>query len=159
MSERDVEASSHVVRVFPGYAGTVLWAAFGTVEYDESLLSDDLVRALGEWERIGESAGVTGVPLDPAVQAAWSVEALRLAHELAAELGPGFTIDIDDRSGKQVLVRSERPATNPDAAAVFESQRARYVVEEKELQARLDSIPLEERRFFRYAPLKGHDLT
>jgi hypothetical protein len=154
MPVSDLEGSSHVVRVFPGYAGTVLWAAFGTVEYDESLLTDDLIRSLMEWETIAERAGVQGIPLEPDVLAAWSIESMRLARELAAELGSGFTIDIDDRSGMRVLVRSEQPATNPAAAEVFESRRAKYVVDEAELRARLDAIPPEERQFFRYVPLK-----
>lgn len=157
MNDRDIEARSRIVRVFPGYAGTVLWAWSGTVEYDESELSADLIAALREWEALGEREGLTGVPLPTDAQEAWAQESVRLARALAAELGSGFSVEMA-RGDESFLTTSEHPPTNMTAAEVFESRRVSAVAERLRWDAELAAMSPEERASLRYEPLKGRDL-
>ena len=153
MTDRDLDSDSRVIRVFPSYAGTALWAAFGEVEYADSRLSPALIAAFREWEALGEQEGLTGVPLAPEVEVAWVVEGERLANELAAELGAGFMIEM--RGGSTpVVVSSQDPPSNPSAAAALESRRLAYVADEVAWQERLAAMSPEERASLRWEPLR-----
>ena len=158
MSARDVEAESRVVRIFPGYAGTVLWAWSGTVGYDESRLSGPLIADLRAWEGLGEREGLTGVPLPSDAQEAWVAEGVRLASELASELGSGFSVEMAD-GDEPFTTRSQHPATNAAAAAVFESRRVAAVATRLRSAAELAALIPEERASFVYVPLKGREHT
>lgn len=157
MTDRDADAESRVIRLFPGWAGTVLWAWSGLVEYRESRLTEDLIAALQEWESEGDHESLTGIPTPPESEAAWSREGLRLAHELAAQLGSGFTVDML-RGPSAARVSSAEPPTNPGAAAAFESRRVAALAEQAVRHQRCAEMDPAERATSRYVPLKGRDL-
>lgn len=151
MVDRDLDAESRVIRIFPGYAGSVLWAWSGLIEYDASGLSPRLIEALRRWEALGEREVATGEALADAEESLWIAEGARLASAIADELGSGFTVEM--RVGtSEVLATSHRLPTNPAAASRFESARVDAVAERRE-------GPTPERsESGRHVPLKGRDL-
>lgn len=140
--------------MFPGYAGSVLWAPSGLVEYDESRLSEGLVSALAAWESTWETAALAGVPLAGDDEARWSAEGKRLAEVVAAELGSGFAVEVRSAASTTVAL-SRNPPTNPEAAEVFEAARIVFIAEHRALapRSREQQAPLP------HGPLTGHDLA
>jgi len=130
---------SDVVRMFPDYAGTVLWYGGGPVDYEDAHLPAGLVADLEAWEASYDDG------LDDELE--WCSRDLAKAHEaqgaelarrVAEALGSAFVIQGD--GGR---VRSDGPPTSPEAAAAFTAladaeeaeynDRARMVAEGAEL--------------------------
>jgi hypothetical protein len=130
---------SEVVRMFPDYAGTVLWYGGGPVDYDDAHLPAGLVADLEAWEASYDEG------LDDELEwrsrdleKAHAVQGAELARRVAEALGSAFVIQ-----GDRGKVRSDRPPTSPEAAAAFNAladqeeaaynERARLVAEGAEL--------------------------
>lgn len=130
---------SNVVRMFPDYAGTVLWYSGGPVDYKDAHLPAELVADLQAWEASYDNG------LDDEMkwrsrdqEKAYWATAADLARRVAEALGNAFVIEGD--GGK---VRSDSPPTCPEAAAAFTAledeqeaeynQRARLVADGAEL--------------------------
>ncbi|ASN39732.1 hypothetical protein [Paeniglutamicibacter terrestris] len=110
-----------VIRMFVDYADTVLWLD-GPIDYADTALSVELVAALRAWER-DFYASLNG---DHEFRTAGlalvhSAEGQRLAQRVAREVGHGFVIDRqgENRPASIRLLRSDHPATNPEAARCF----------------------------------------
>ena len=106
---------SDVVRMFPDYAGTVLWYGGGPVDYEDAHLPAGLVADLEAWEALYYAG------LDEAMEwrsrdleRAYAAQGAELARRVAEALGSAFVIKGD--GGKAC---SDGPPTSPEAAAAF----------------------------------------
>lgn len=123
--------ATRIVRVFPDYAGSVIWFS-DPVPYEESRLSAGLVARLAAWEATYYSG------LNDAFEwrsgeilRRFSCDGLELAREVSVEIGFEFEVEyrsFEDRNAVAQL-RSGQPASNPDAHAAF-AARAREAQEE-----------------------------
>ena len=130
---------SDVVRMFPDYAGTVLWYGGGPVDYEDAHLPGGLVADLEAWEALyydGLDDEMEWRSRD--LEKAHAAQGAELARRVAEALGSHFVIQGD--GGR---ARSDGPPTSPDAAAAFTAladeeeaeynERARMVAEGAEL--------------------------
>ena len=104
-----------VVRMFPDYAGTVLWYGGGPVDYEDAHLPAGLVADLEAWEASyydGLDDEMEWRSRDLA--RAYAAQGAELARRVAEALGSAFVIHGD--GGK---ARSDGPPTSPEAAAAF----------------------------------------
>jgi hypothetical protein len=130
---------SDVVRMFPDFAGTVLWYGGGPVDYDDAHLPAGLVADLEAWE----ASYYDGLDDEMDwrsrnLEKAHAAQGAELARRVADALGSAFVIQGD--GGK---ARSDSPPTSPEAAAAFTAladveeaeynDRARMVAEGAEL--------------------------
>jgi len=110
-----------VVRLFPDYAGSVLWFP-EPVDYGASLLDDALVTDLIRWE-IGyyDALDADFDWQSPALARAFTADGVALALRLAVQLGAGFDIEFASyETGVATRrFRSQFAADNPQAAAAF----------------------------------------
>lgn len=149
------------VRLFPDFAGTVLWMG-GPVDYEATGLTSRLIGALQTWEELYY------LSLTPDLQ--WvSAEAARrftakgeqLAGCLAEELGEGYQIEFTsyEKTGAPAGVfRSSGPARNADAVARFNALAAALQAQVDEGdKARVDRQRGKE--WYAWAPLSGDSFT
>lgn len=120
-----------IVRVFPDYAGTVLWSG-GAVGYEEAHLSQELEDDLQAWESFYRSR------LDPdrATHASqdeydFAVTGRALAGRLSDELGRGVEVHIIVE-GRPVFRSAEAPI-NPRAAKAFHARAERQAAQARAL--------------------------
>lgn len=115
------------VRMFPDYAGTVLWLA-GPVGYETSGLTPGLISALRAWE--GSYYQSLNLDLDwVSAEAALRFTATgeHLAGWLADELGEGYQIEFTSYEKGRAPVRrfrSSGPGRNTEAVARFNALAA-----------------------------------
>jgi len=110
-----------VVRLYPDYAGTVLWLA-GPVGYADSLLDPALVDDLLRWEiSYYDALDADFRWRSPALSTAFTESGCRLALRLAVELGDGFDIEFASYEPGVATrrFRSDSAADNPRAAAAL----------------------------------------
>jgi hypothetical protein len=141
----DDHARTHLVRMFPDYADSVLWLD-GPVDYGESGLSEQLVADLREWEEACYAS-----PTRRDVQQTQS-----LARRVAAELGSRFAVEYDAAEDTDDVrrVTSARPALNVEAEAAFLA-RAEEAVRAQERLAALKDEPGHGTGWSAVAPLTG----
>ena len=109
------------VRLFPDYAGTVLWL-FDPLPYRDAALSSSLTAALQEWEAsYYESLTADDEWLSPELAAAFTATGNSLAQKLAEELGAKFAIEFHsyEHGAQRRLFSSEVSATNLAAASAL----------------------------------------
>lgn len=132
-----------IVRVFPDYAGSVVWFS-DPMPYSETELSSDLVGRLTAWEAQYYAALTKNLEwrsLDALHSV--SAEGLELARELSNEIGPEFSVEyrsFEDR-GAVAQLRSKQPASNPAAQAAFRERADRAREEFAATQARIAAHP------------------
>lgn len=152
-----VPGPPHVVRMFPDHADTVLWFT-GPVDYEDSGLSVDLVRALRDWEQ----ASYDGVAPDVewrsrSLAHAHHTEGERLAARVADELGSGYEVEYGDGTPRRV--RSTRESPGLPAAAAFDLLAA----EQRAADERLAQLIAEDggtrADWSAHAPLSGNTFT
>lgn len=110
--------ATSVVRLFPGWADSVVWFP-SPVAYADTHLDASLVADLVEWER-SFYAGL-GPDLSwpsPQLEADFLAVGARLARRLADQIGDEFQVQHDTAAGHR-LVRAAGPARNREAEAAF----------------------------------------
>lgn len=144
------------VRMFPDYAGTVLWFN-DPIDYDTAKLSEDLTRDLSLWEQSyydGLNGDYEWKSLGLARR--FAAQGERLAQRVADELGDGFEIElatfVEDAPIRKF--RGRGPALNRSAAAAFDV----LALELKEFEAEVARAQEAARRgentgWYAYAPL------
>jgi hypothetical protein len=121
----DRDAGS-VVRLFPDYAGSVLWLPQPVdaqpITYEASCLDRGLVTDLIRWEiayydALDDDFGWQSA----ALASAFTADGVALALRLAVQLGAGFDVEFASYEAGVATrrFRSEFPADNPRAAAAF----------------------------------------
>jgi hypothetical protein len=137
-----------IVRLFPDYAGTVLWLT-DPVHYEEAHLSNQLENDLRAWDRFCRSR------LDPDLSEhapsdvhEFAITGIALARRLADELGLGVEIHLI-HEGRQVF-RSSNPPTNSRAAQTLHTRAEQRAAEARAVIERLGG-----RGWYAYAPLSG----
>ena len=81
-----------VVRMFPDYADTVLWFD-GPVDYAQCGLSERLIRDLTRWEQGYYDALEDLEWRTPELAAQFTKDGIRLARQVARELGEDFEVE------------------------------------------------------------------
>jgi hypothetical protein len=114
MTGYDLFQRRTTIRLLSDGAESVIWF-FGPVPYEQTRLTDELVTALRAWD----DSHWASIDLETRrfrseqLSSSFSAKASDLAERIAGEVGPGFQVECED------VVRSRRPATNPDAEAFF----------------------------------------
>ena len=130
---------SNVVRMFPDYAGTVLWYGGGPVDYEDAHLPAELVTDLEAWEALHDDGLDDEMEWQSRdLEKAYAAKGEELARRVADALGSTFVIE-----GAGGKVRSDGPSTSPAAAEAFTAladeheaeynERARMVADGAEL--------------------------
>lgn len=136
-----------IVRIFPDYAGSVVWFS-DPVPYEESALSSELVERLTAWEASYYAALDDDLRWRPTASLhEFSATGLELARAVSAEIGPEFEVQyasFEQRSASAEL-RSEHPATNPAARDAFAARAARARADWAKTRARLAATPADSR--------------
>ena len=141
-----------VVRVFPDYAGTVLWFAPGPVDYEDAHLSPELTLAMRAWEKLFDEYLSYGAPRSGLDETAWDEEGLRLCRALADELGNlvGVEYHSAQEGAKKIVVRGIGNGTNPEARAAFQAM----IAESEREEARFEQLKAEGHTFT-WTPFKS----
>lgn len=143
-----------LIRMFVDYADTVLWLD-GPIDYADTALSVELVAALRAWERDFYTSLNGDYEFRTAELAlVHSAEGQHLAQRVAGEVGHGFVIDRQGDAGPASprYLRSDHPATNPEAAGCFTALFAAA-------QKRADDLAAlaKESRLYLYSPRTGEE--
>jgi hypothetical protein len=149
-----------VVRVFPDYAGTVLWFVDGPVDYADAKLTESLAADMSAWEDayyfgLGEEKDWKSKDLEvPHYR-----EGLRLARALSDELGDSFDVEVfaqdSDHGEYKLRIQGRGRASNPLAVEAFKEWAAASEAEDahfRELKASGGTF-----RWTAYAPLSRDD--
>jgi hypothetical protein len=107
-----------VVRLFPDYAGTVIWFP-DPVPYEETQLDATLIADLRAWDA-SYYAGLNSNYewRTPELGTRFHREGVRLARRLADQIGDDFQVEHHHGKSRR-RIRAAGPARNPDAAAAF----------------------------------------
>lgn len=123
------EYATSVIRLFSGYAGSVIWFS-GPVAYEDTRLEHDLVVDLRSWD----AAYYAGLTSDdewqsPDVAGRYYRAGARLARRAAGQIGDDFQVQYDQGDTHR-RVRAAGPARNQQAAsashAMAEHARAEW---------------------------------
>ncbi|HRO31757.1 hypothetical protein [Citricoccus sp.] len=146
-----------VVRMFPDYADTVLWFG-GPVPYDESGLTDGLVRELEDWEQSYYDSLTPDEDWKSAELARqFTAEGNRLAQRVADELGDGYQVQFStyETGVPPRRFRGTRPVLNPRATAAFGELEAALIAERKRSDNAASAPDGDNSEWFAIAPLTG----
>lgn len=124
-----------MVRMFPDYADTVLWFG-GPVPYDESGLTEGLVRELDDWEQSYYDSLTPDEDWKSAELARqFTAEGNRLAERVADELGDGYEVQFSSYEpgvpsrrfrGAHLALNPRATAALAELAAALTTERARF---------------------------------
>ncbi len=130
-----------VVRVFPDYAGTVLWFVGGPVDYADAKLSDSLAAAMQAWEESYYRSLDDDLKWrSPGTEEHHAAEGLRLARLLADELGDAFEVEVWAEGAKEkIRILGLHPGSNPAAVAAFRGWAAESEAEDERVRQLRDS--------------------
>ncbi|RFA13862.1 hypothetical protein B7R22_11445 [Subtercola boreus] len=133
---------TRIVRMFPDYAGTVIWFS-EPVPYPETGLSDGLVAQLSAWEA-SYYANLDDDFRWRSLTALhrFSSDGLELARAVAAEIGPEFQVEYHsfEDTDAIALLRGEEPASNSAARDVFAARADRARADWAAAQRRLAEV-------------------
>lgn len=159
MTRPDDEYLTRVVRMFPGWADTVIWF-HGPVPYAQAGLADAVVAELVEWER----SYYRGILPEyhwssPELAHEFALEGIRLAEILADHLGTDFEVEL--RSHVEGVQKrrfgSVAAALSPDASSALHRIADAAAAERERI--RRDAAEATRRGevlyFAAYAPLSG----
>jgi hypothetical protein len=135
--------ATEIVRVFPDYAGSVIWFS-DPMPYSETELSSDLVGRLTSWEAHYYAALTDNFEwrsLD--TLHTFSADGLELAREVSNEIGREFSVEYRsfENTAAVAHLRSEEPASNPAARAAFSARAQRAREEWAVTQVRIAATP------------------
>jgi hypothetical protein len=153
----DREDQPQMVRMFPDYADTVLWFG-GPVPYDESGLTEGLVRELEDWEQSYYDSLTPDEDWKSAELARqFTAEGNRLAGRVADELGDGLEVEFSsyEPGVPPRRFRGARPALNPRATAAFAKLAAALIAERERFDEAARAPGGEDSEWFAVAPLTG----
>ncbi|GAB3809015.1 hypothetical protein GCM10028798_36110 [Humibacter antri] len=130
---------STTVRVFPDYAGTIIWFAIGPFDYDSAHIPQDLRVAMQEWEET-YYAGLDSPNATPELVASYDSEGVHLAEQLSQVVGQEFAVEYLPRanSADRVVFRADGPAAEPAVAAAFRARADEFLERRSKVQKRLD---------------------
>lgn len=146
------------MRLFPDYAGTVLWFA-GPVDYQLSGLTPELVDELRDWEQFYYD--VLTPELDwssPELAHQYTVKGNHLAGRVADELGDGYEVEFRsyEPGAPRRRFRGTGHALNPWAVAAFDELVAALRTEQDRTASALTASHNGDRTgWVAYAPLSG----
>ncbi|WEO78265.1 hypothetical protein BJQ94_04290 [Cryobacterium sp. SO2] len=109
------------MRLFPDYAGSVLWfphpVAYADTGLDPALVTDLIRWEIGYYDSLDADFDWRSADL----ASAFTADGVALALRLAVQLGAGFDIEFASYEAGVATrrFRSEFPADNPGAAAAF----------------------------------------
>lgn len=100
---------STTVRVFPDYAGTIIWFTIGPFDYDSARIPQDLRVAMQEWEET-YYAGLDSPDAAPELVGAYDLEGLHLAEQLSQLVGQEFAVEYPSGSevGRSCCIQGRR---------------------------------------------------
>ncbi|HRO29007.1 MULTISPECIES: hypothetical protein [Micrococcaceae] len=153
----DSEGQPPVVRMFPDYADTVLWFG-GPVPYDESGLSEGLVRELEDWEQsYCDSLTPDEDWKSSELARQFTAEGNRLAQRVADELGDGYEVQFSsyEPGVPPRRFRGARSSLNPQAAAAFGELEATLIAEQEKSDNVAGVPDGDNSEWFAVAPLTG----
>jgi hypothetical protein len=153
----DSEGQPQMVRMFPDYADTVLWFG-GLVSYDESGLTEGLVRELEDWEQSYYDSLTPYEDWKSAELARqFTADGNRLAERVAEELGDGYEVQFNsyEPGVPPRRFRGARPGLNPRATAAFAELAAALTAEQERLANVASAPDGENNEWFAVAPLTG----
>jgi len=147
MTERSQDGRL-IVRVFPDYAGTVLWSG-GAVDYEEAHLSQALEDDLRAWNSFHRSRLDPDRPTHASQdEYDFAVTGRALAGRLSDELGRGVEVHLIVE-GRQVFRSAEAPL-NPRAAKAFHARAERQAAQARALIDKVGGG-----RWYAYNPVSG----
>ncbi|MFB2557046.1 hypothetical protein [Herbiconiux liangxiaofengii] len=137
MDEAPFVYATDVVRVFPDYAGSVIWFS-EPLPYPETRLMPDLIALLQDWEGQYYAALDDDLHWRASVSLQdFSTRGLELARAVSVELDPRLAVEYRSFEDPKAIarLRSEHPATNPAAEAAFLDRADRARAEWAETRA------------------------
>ena len=145
--------ATRIVRVFPDYAESVIWFS-DPFPYEESRLTTDLVDGLRSWDARYYSELTDDFrwrSLD--TLHTFNRDGLELARRVAAEIGSSFEVEYRSfEDGAVAQLRSDEPATNPDAEAAFQKRAQGAEEEWVAIRARAAAYPSSQAGHWGLAP-------
>jgi hypothetical protein len=137
--EKAAAKTREVIRVFPDYAGTVVWFQ-GPVPYEETGLSQRLIDDMEDWEAAYYAS------LDElhsfASKRAESIHVTRgltIARALSDEIGDLLPIEADGIGGAKTRLLTPGFGTNPQARTSFATMLAEAKANDADIAATLRS--------------------
>jgi hypothetical protein len=143
MDEAPFVYATDVVRVFPDYAGAVIWFS-EPLPYAETRLTRELVALLEEWEGQYYAALDSDLRWRASVSLHdFNARGLEVARAVSEELGPRLAVEYRSFEDPKAVaqLRSEHPATNPAAEAAFLDRADRARADWADARARLAARP------------------
>ncbi|MCD1284764.1 hypothetical protein CV023_02730 [Brevibacterium sp. CCUG 69071] len=125
------------------------------IRYRETGLTSGLVDDLDAWEQSYYDSLTDDIEwVSLAAARAYTVEGTRLAHRVAAEVGPRFVVEFAsyEDAADTVRVRSEHPTENPEAEKAFTKLFDEIDAEDREA-AKVRSSP--DGETIAYAPMSN----
>jgi len=132
--EETAAATREVVRVFPGYADTVIWYQ-GPVPYAETGLSSRLIAEMEQWE----SRYYKSIGRSHELMSAHLARGLELARALSEEIGDILPVETDEAGGGTTRLLTPGPGTNPEARNFFTGMLADAEAEDARIAVDLRS--------------------
>ena len=127
------------VRMFSGWAESVLWGVSGPLPYDDLGLPAPLVAELERWDLVWSRAAHPDAPTTAILdRRAHDREGRRLARQVADAFGSALVLELhSERWPRRRRLRGRREATVPAAAALVRRTQDEQAAEQARVQALL----------------------
>lgn len=137
--EKAAKASRGAIRLFPDYAGSVIWYdMFGPVPYEDTHLSTALIADMEEWEaRYYSSPTESDSFKSKRVEREHVTRGLKIGRALSEEIGDILPVEVDEIRGGKTRFLTPGAGTNPAARASFLAMRAQAEAEDASFAAAL----------------------
>ncbi|MGZ1492050.1 hypothetical protein [Brevibacterium sediminis] len=149
------ERPPRTIRMFPDYAGTVLWISM-PIDYEDAGLSGALVAQLEAWEKSYYDSLDSDFNWVPETAARiFAEQGVHLARLVSAEVGPQFVVEISssDDDTEAMRIRAEHSAENPKAEAAFTRLFDEAEADDRRIAELVRNEP--DGEWTAYAPLSG----
>ena len=139
--EESAQASREAIRIFPDYAGSVIWYdMIGPVPYEETHLSTDLIADMEEWEaNYYRSVSDHYSFKSKRAEREHITRGLEVARALSEEIGDVLPVEADEIGGGKTRFLTPGFGTNPEARASFAAMLAEAEAEDARVAAKLRS--------------------
>lgn len=149
------ERPPRTIRMFPDYAGTLLWINM-PIDCEDIRLSGGLVAELQAWEQSNYDSLDSDFDWVPETAArTFTAEGVRLARLVSAEVGPQFIVEFSsyDDDTEAMRIRAEHSAENPKAEAAFTRLFHEAEADDRRIAELVRNEP--DGEWTAYAPLSG----